>query len=145
MMAGEKADVLLLGPKKPLMVDALSAVFNLHMAAEAKDFEAFQVKVVYHSRKPQSGVTYKHYPDLIAMPRDVDILLTIVPGGPTTQNMINAAVLDALGPEGIFINMARGSVVDEAALIKALKERRILSAGLHGQPKEPGVHNELIA
>src|SRR5712675_32247 len=113
--------------------------------AIARRLEAFQVKVVYHSRNPQPGVTYKHYPDLVAMARDVDILLTIVPGGPTTQNMINAAVLDALGPEGIFINMARGSVVDEAALIKALKERRILSAGLDVYPKEPEVSKELIA
>src|SRR6185436_12592718 len=237
MMAGEKADVLLLGPKKSLIVDALSAAFNLHIAADAKDFdaftaeltqriraiaisattervpaalmarlprleiistfgvgydhietkwagehgvtvtntpgvlneevadtalglllctvrelpqaerflragkwlekgyrltpaslrdatvglvgmgrigqaiarrlEAFQVKVVYHSRNPQSGVAYKHYPDLVAM--------------------------------------ARGSVVDEAALIKALKERRILSAGLDVYPKEPEVSKELIA
>jgi lactate dehydrogenase-like 2-hydroxyacid dehydrogenase len=59
--------------------------------------------------------------------------------------MINATVLDALGAEGIFINMARGSVVDEAALIKALKERRILSAGLDVYPKEPEVSKELIA
>jgi lactate dehydrogenase-like 2-hydroxyacid dehydrogenase len=274
MMAGEKADVLLLGPKKSLIVDALSAAFNLHIAADANDFdaftaklapriramalsattervpaalmarlprleiistfgvgydhietkwagehgvtvtntpgvlneevadtalglllctvrelpqaerflragkwlekgyrltpaslrdatvglvgmgrigqaiarrlEAFQVKVVYHSRNPQSGVTYQHYPDLVAMARDVDILLTIVPGGPTTQNMINAAVLDALGPEGIFINMARGSVVDEAALIKALKEKKILSAGLDVFAQEPKVPQELI-
>src|SRR5258708_2411411 len=113
--------------------------------AIARRLEAFQVKVVYHSRNPQPGVAYKRYPDLVAMARDVDILLTIVPGGPTTQNMINAAVLDALGPEGIFINMARGSVVDEAALIKALKERRILSAGLDVYPKEPEVSKELIA
>ena len=85
------------------------------------------------------------YPDLVAMARDVDILLAIVPGGPTTQNMINATVLDALGPEGIFINMARGSVVDEAALIKALQEKRILSAGLDVYPKEPEVSKDLIA
>src|SRR5476649_2645486 len=102
--------------------------------AIARRLEAFEVKVVYHSRNPQSGVAYKHYPDLVSMARDVDILLTIVPGGPSTQNMVNAAVLDALGPEGIFINMARGSVVDEAALIKALQERRILSAGLDVYP-----------
>ena len=113
--------------------------------AIARRLEAFQVKVVYHSRNPQSGVAYKHYPDLVAMARDVDILLAIVPGGPTTQNMINATVLDALGPEGIFINMARGSVVDEAALIKALQERRILSAGLDVYPKEPEVSKDLIA
>jgi len=72
-------------------------------------------------------------------------LLTIVPGGPTTQNMINAAVLDALGPEGIFINMARGSVVDEPALIKALQQKTILSAGLDVFAREPEVPAELIA
>jgi lactate dehydrogenase-like 2-hydroxyacid dehydrogenase len=59
--------------------------------------------------------------------------------------MINAAVLDALGPEGIFINMARGSVVDELALIKALQEKRILSAGLDVYPKEPEVSKDLMA
>ena len=78
------------------------------------------------------------------MARDVDILLVIVPGGPSTQNMINAEVLDALGPDGILINMARGSVVDEPALIKALKEKRIMSAGLDVYVKEPEVPKELI-
>jgi lactate dehydrogenase-like 2-hydroxyacid dehydrogenase len=113
--------------------------------AIARRLEAFQVKVVYHSRRPQSGVPYTHYPNLVAMARDVDVLLAIVPGGPTTLNMINAEVLDALGPEGILINMARGTVVDEQALIKALKERRILSAGLDVYVKEPEVPPELIA
>jgi lactate dehydrogenase-like 2-hydroxyacid dehydrogenase len=68
----------------------------------------------------------------------------IVPGGPSTQNMINAQVLDALGPDGIFINMARGSVVDEPALIKALQGKRILSAGLDVYANEPQVPKELI-
>ena len=113
--------------------------------AIARRLDAFQVSVVYHSRNPQPGVAYRHYPELVAMARDVDILLAIVPGGPATQNMINAQVLDALGPEGIFINMARGSVVDETALIKALKEKRILSAGLDVYLNEPEVPGELIA
>ena len=60
---------------------------------------------------------YRHYSDLVGMARDVDTLIVITPGGPATQNLINAEVLDALGPRGIVINMARGSVVDEAALI----------------------------
>ena len=98
--------------------------------AIARRLDAFQVTVVYHSRRPQPQVSYRHYPDLIDMARDVDVLLVIVPGGAATQNMINADVLDALGPEGIFVNMARGSVVDEPALIKALQDRRILAAGL---------------
>jgi lactate dehydrogenase-like 2-hydroxyacid dehydrogenase len=113
--------------------------------AIARRLEAFQVNVVYHSRRPQSGVAYKHYPNLVEMARDVDVLLAIVPGGPTTANMINAAVLDALGPEGIFINMARGSVVDDAALIQALQQKKILSAGLDVYRNEPEVPKELIA
>jgi lactate dehydrogenase-like 2-hydroxyacid dehydrogenase len=113
--------------------------------AIARRLEAFQVTVVYHSRRPQSGVSYKYYPNLTQMARDVDILLTIVPGGAATANMINAEVLDALGPEGIFINMARGSVVDDAALIKALQEKRILSAGLDVYRNEPEVPKALLA
>ena len=73
---------------------------------------------------------YRHYPKLIDMARDVDVLLVITPGGAETKNLINAEVLTALGPDGILINMARGSVVDEAALIKALQDKTILSAGL---------------
>ena len=100
--------------------------------------------VVYHSRNPQAGVAYKYYPKLVDMARDVDTLMVIVPGGAATQNMINAEVLEALGPNGIVINMARGSVVDEPALIKALKKRTIYSAGLDVFVKEPEVPKELL-
>jgi lactate dehydrogenase-like 2-hydroxyacid dehydrogenase len=113
--------------------------------AIVRRLEAFKVPVVYHTRRSRPDVPYRHYPDLLAMARDVDILLAIVPGGPGTQNMIDAKVLDALGPGGIFINMARGSVVDEPALIKALQEKRILSAGLDVFANEPVVPQELIA
>ena len=112
--------------------------------AIARRLEAFGVPVVYHSRNPQSGVTYKYYPKLLDMARDVDTLMVIVPGGPSTQNMINAEVLKALGPRGVVINMARGSVVDEPALIEALKNRTIYSAGLDVFAKEPQVPKELI-
>jgi lactate dehydrogenase-like 2-hydroxyacid dehydrogenase len=70
--------------------------------------------------------------------------MVIVPGGATTQNMINAEVLAALGPNGIVINMARGTVVDEPALIKALEDKRIMAAGLDVFVKEPQVPAELI-
>jgi lactate dehydrogenase-like 2-hydroxyacid dehydrogenase len=113
--------------------------------AIARRLEAFGVPVVYHSRNPQDGVKYKYYPKLIDMARDVDTLLVIVPGGPSTANMINADVLKALGPNGILINMARGSVVDEPALIEALKNRTIYSAGLDVFAKEPQVPKELLA
>ena len=112
--------------------------------AIGRRLEAFGVPVVYHSRNPQPGVSYRHYPRLVDMARDVDTLLVIVPGGPTTQNMINAEVLAALGPNGILINMARGSVVDEPALIKALQDKTILSAGLDVYVKEPVVPKELL-
>jgi len=112
--------------------------------AIARRLEAFGVPVVYHSRNPQSGVKYKYYPKLIDMARDVDTLMLIVPGGASTANMINAEVLKALGPNGILINMARGSVVDEPALIKALKDRTIYSAGLDVVAKEQHVPQELI-
>ena len=112
--------------------------------AIARRLEAFGVPVVYHSRKPQKGVTYKYYPTLLDMARDVDTLMVIVPGGAATANMINAEVLKALGPQGILINMARGSVVDEAALIEALKNRTIYSAGLDVFAKEPQVPSALM-
>jgi lactate dehydrogenase-like 2-hydroxyacid dehydrogenase len=78
------------------------------------------------------------------MARDVDTLMVIVPGGAATKNLINAEVLKALGPRGILINMARGSVVDEPALIEALKGRTIYSAGLDVFANEPHVPQALI-
>jgi lactate dehydrogenase-like 2-hydroxyacid dehydrogenase len=111
--------------------------------AIARRLEGFGVPVVYHSRNPQAGVSYKYYPKLLDMARDVDTLMVIVPGGASTQNLINAEVLKALGPNGILINMARGSVVDEPALIQALKDRTLYSAGLDVFVKEPEVPKEL--
>src|SRR5215467_3435884 len=112
--------------------------------AIARRLDAFGVPVVYHARNPQAGVAYRHYPSLLDMARDVDTLMVIVPGGASTQNLIHTAVLEALGPNGILINMARGSVVDEPALIQALRDRKIMSAGLDVFVKEPNVPKELI-
>jgi lactate dehydrogenase-like 2-hydroxyacid dehydrogenase len=113
--------------------------------AIARRLDAMKTPVVYHSRRPAAGVPYRHYPNLLDMARDVNILLVITPGGADTKNLINAEVLKALGPEGILINMARGSVVDEDALIKALKDKTIMSAGLDVYLREPEVPAELIA
>jgi lactate dehydrogenase-like 2-hydroxyacid dehydrogenase len=113
--------------------------------AIARRLDAMQVPVVYHSRRPAAGVAYKHYPKLIDMARDVDVLLVITPGGAATKNLIDAEVLAALGRDGILINMARGSVVDEPALIKALQDKTIMSAGLDVYQREPEVPPELIA
>jgi lactate dehydrogenase-like 2-hydroxyacid dehydrogenase len=113
--------------------------------AIARRLDAMQVPVVYHSRRPAAGVAYKHYPKLIDMARDVDVLLVITPGGAATKNLIDAEVLAALGRDGILINMARGSVADEPALIKALQDKTIMSAGLDVYQHEPEVPPELIA
>jgi lactate dehydrogenase-like 2-hydroxyacid dehydrogenase len=108
--------------------------------AIARRCEAFRMPISYFGRNPQAGVSYRYYKDLVAMARDVDTLIVVTPGGAGTQNMINAAVLDALGPRGVLINMARGSVVDEAALIAALKARKIHWAGLDVYVSEPKIN-----
>jgi lactate dehydrogenase-like 2-hydroxyacid dehydrogenase len=112
--------------------------------AIAKRLEAFGLPIVYHSRRPAADAHWKHYPNLVDMARDVDVIIVIVPGGPTTKNLVNAEVLKALGPNGILINIARGSVVDEPALIEALRNKTIKSAGLDVYVNEPRVPRELI-
>jgi lactate dehydrogenase-like 2-hydroxyacid dehydrogenase len=113
--------------------------------AIARRLDASQVPVVYHTRNPAPGVPYKHYPDLMEMAKAVDTLVVIVPGGPATTKMINAEVMKALGTRGVIINVARGTVVDEQALIAALKSGTILAAGLDVFEKEPDVPDQLKA
>ncbi len=113
--------------------------------AIARLLDGMRVPVVYHTRRPDPSLTYRHYPKLIDMARDVDVLMVIVPGGEATRNLIDAQVLAALGPDGILINMARGSVVDEPALIKALQDDAILTAGLDVFANEPEVPAALLA
>jgi lactate dehydrogenase-like 2-hydroxyacid dehydrogenase len=112
--------------------------------AIAKRGEAFGLKIAYHSRTKQD-VAYPFFAKLEDLARACDILVVATPGGAQTNHLIDARILDALGPDGILINIARGSVVDEDALIAALKERRILTAGLDVFAREPQVPEELIA
>jgi lactate dehydrogenase-like 2-hydroxyacid dehydrogenase len=107
--------------------------------------QAFGLEIVYHGRKRQDDVPYRYYPSLMEMARACDILIITAPGGPWTRHIVNAEVMDALGSDGVLINVARGSLVDEAALIEALKARKILAAGLDVFENEPRVPNELIA
>jgi lactate dehydrogenase-like 2-hydroxyacid dehydrogenase len=97
----------------------------------------------YHGRTAQPGVAWRHYPSLVELARDVDVLILSCPGGAATRGIVNAAVLDALGPEGWLVNVARGSVVDEPALIEALERRRIKGAGLDVFANEPHVPERL--
>ncbi|MFC5506544.1 MULTISPECIES: 2-hydroxyacid dehydrogenase [Hyphomicrobiales] len=113
--------------------------------AVAQRVEAFGLPVVYHGRSRQADVAYRYYPSLVEMAADVDTLISVAPGGASTHHIINAEVLKALGPDGILINVGRGTVVDEQALIAALRDKTILSAGLDVFEDEPRVPAELIA
>ncbi len=112
--------------------------------AVAKRAEAFGLSVIYHGRKPQAGVGYRYCATLEDMARQCDILMICAPGGAGTHNIVNAEILRALGPQGVLINVARGSLVDEAALIAALKSQAILGAGLDVFADEPRVPAALI-
>src|SRR5438045_5009457 len=96
--------------------------------AIARRLDASKVPVVYHSRKPADGVAYKHYPDLMEMAKAVDTLVVIVPAGAGTTKMVNADVMKALGPRGVIVNVAPGTVVDAPALIAAAKSGTMLAA-----------------
>lgn len=106
--------------------------------------EAFGLPVSYSTRRQQPDLKYAYYPNAVELAKAVDTLIVIVPGGAETKNMINAEVLQALGPRGVLINMARGTVVDETALIKALKDNTILAAGLDVFWNEPKINPELF-
>ena len=107
--------------------------------AIAKRAEAFGMAVAYTARGAKPGVAYTFYPTAAALAAQVDFLIVITPGGAGTRHLINAGVLQALGPGGYLINVARGSVVDEVALIDALQKGVIAGAGLDVFEKEPHV------
>lgn len=105
----------------------------------------FEMDVRYHSRRPVAGVAWSHEPDLHALARWADFLVVITAGGAATRHLVDAGVLEALGPDGFLVNVARGSVIDEAALVAALVERRIGGAGLDVFADEPRVPEALMA
>lgn len=113
--------------------------------AVAHRLEAFGVPIAYHGRSRQADVAYRYYPSLLEMAADVDTLISVAPGGAATHHIINAEVLKALGSNGIVINVGRGTVIDEQALVAALNSGTILSAGLDVFEDEPRVPAELIA
>ncbi|MEO1550119.1 MAG: 2-hydroxyacid dehydrogenase [Pseudomonadota bacterium] len=110
--------------------------------AIAAKLAAFDATVVYHSRSPKE-VDLTYYGDLVEMARAVDVLICITPGGAGTKHLVSAEVIDALGPEGMLINVSRGSVVDETALVAALQDGRLGWAGLDVFEAEPVVPDAL--
>jgi len=114
-------------------------------SAIARRADAFGMKISYTDRAPIAGSTYPFHPNPVALASNVDFLVVAAYGGPTTRGLVNAQVLEALGPEGYLINVARGSVVDEPALVAALRAGRIRGAGLDVFVDEPNVPAELVA
>ncbi len=111
--------------------------------AIAKRALAFDMSISYTARSPRAEVPYTFHATPEALAANVDFLVVITPGGPGTRHLINAAVLKALGPKGYLVNVARGSVVDEVALVEALQKKQIAGAGLDVFADEPRVSAEL--
>ncbi|BAP79624.1 D-isomer specific 2-hydroxyacid dehydrogenaseNAD-binding protein [Pseudomonas sp. MT-1] len=110
----------------------------------AKRSSGFDMQVRYHNRRPVEGSAYGYESNLVELAQWSDFLVLTCPGGESTRNLINRDVLEALGSNGILINVARGSVVDEPALIEALTEGRLGGAGLDVYAQEPNVPQILI-
>lgn len=112
--------------------------------AIARRLEAFGVSVAYHNRARRDDVAYAYHARLEDLAAAVDTLIIAAPGGAGTDKAVNGAVLKALGPDGVLINIGRGTTVDEAALIEALKDGTIRAAGLDVFENEPRVPQALI-
>lgn len=110
----------------------------------ARRAQAFSMEVGYHNRRVREGSALLYHPDIKAIASWSDILVLCLPGGATTRHIVDNDVLDALGPHGFLINVARGAVVDEPALISALQEKRIAGAGLDVFEDEPRIPTALI-
>ena len=113
--------------------------------AIARRVETLGCEIAYHGRQEQADQPYRYYGSLTEMARDSDFVIVICPGGAATRNLVDRAVLDALGPAGVLVNVSRGTVVDEPALVAALSEGRLGAAGLDVFADEPRVPEALLA
>ena len=106
--------------------------------------QAMRMRVVYHGRRRQPNEPHVYYSSLVDMARDSDWLVAIVPGGKSTERIVSREVLEALGPEGRFVNMGRGSLVDETALVELLSSGRLGGAPPDGFEEGPPVPEALF-
>src|SRR5450631_4051067 len=113
--------------------------------AIAKRAAAFNLKIAYQGPNRKADLPYAYFADPVALAREADLLMVACPGGEATRNLVNRAVIDALGPKGFIVNIARGSVIDEPALIEALQQNRIAGAGLDVFADEPRVPEAFLA
>lgn len=112
--------------------------------AIARRLVGFGVPVSYHNRRKVEGVSYQWHSSLLDMARAVDTIISVAPGGPSTDKIVGRQVFDALGSNGVFINIGRGSTVDEDALVEALKNGVIAAAGLDVFDSEPKVRPGIL-
>ncbi len=113
--------------------------------AIARRAEAFNLKIAYQGPRKKSDVSWPYFADPVALAKEVDFLVAACPGGPATEGVVSKAVIEALGPQGVFLNISRGSVADQPALVAALKEGKLGGAGLDVFSDEPKVPEELFA
>ena len=112
--------------------------------AIARRLEPVASEIIYHNRTPAADVPYRYVQDRIAFARESEVVIVATSGGPEALGLVDAMMLDALGPDGVLINISRGSVVDEDALVAALTEGRIGGAGLDVFVNEPHVPEALL-
>ncbi len=112
--------------------------------AIARRIEAFGLPVSYHNRRQVEGIAYPYHDTLEGLASAVDVLISVAPGTPSTEKAVNARILKALGSNGVFVNIGRGSTVDEDDLVAALRDGTILAAGLDVFVDEPRVRQDLI-
>jgi len=113
--------------------------------AIAKRAEAFNLVIAYQGPNRKADLAHAHYTDAVALAREVDFLVAACPGGAATRGLVSRAVLEALGPHGVFVNISRGSVVDEPALVDLLRAGKLGGAGLDVFADEPRVPEALFA
>ena len=106
---------------------------------------AFGMEIAYHGPRRKADVAYRYVADLSALAGWAEILAVAAPGGEATRHLVDRVVIDALGPDGTLVNIARGSVIDEAALVEALAAGRLGRAGLDVYASEPNVPQALFA
>jgi lactate dehydrogenase-like 2-hydroxyacid dehydrogenase len=113
--------------------------------AIARRAEAFNLKIVYQGPNRKSDVSWTYFADPVALAKEADIVIAACPGGESTRGLVSRAVIEAIGPKGTFVNISRGSVVDEPALIEALQSGKLGSAGLDVFADEPRVPEAFFA
>ncbi len=106
--------------------------------------KAFKMDIRYHQRNPRSDVPYPYFDSPVMLARNCDILIAIIPGGDATRNLVDEEVMEALGPDGLLVNVARGTVIDTEALARCLKDGRLGAAALDVYPDEPEIPPALL-